>query len=203
MTKKHDGSLRRLGDTEKCPACGARIDSSAYRCIRCRIYFCFKCRRRVPRGEPQYQCVDQQCKYYGKLLCKGCTIDVPEVATVAKRRLVKHESVTPGNKRQILSHELYVRRFCTLTGMVAAIMVILGMGFWSEGRLLCLGVFIAPLVFIPVAVVTDLCCTFYYRGKIIPIEEVRVPAVYEDYTEEEEIARHRCCIACRHPVEHL
>jgi len=196
MAKKQDDSLRRLGDTEKCPACGLSIDSSAYHCPRCRIYFCFKCRRRVPRGEPQYQCVDQQCQYYGKLLCKGCTVDVPQIGTVAKRRMVKWPRGIRGSKREIGC----ISRWA---GVVATITFVLGMGAVSDGGLLCYALFAAPFVFCAVVLAADSYCRFSYRRKNIPIDDVQVPAVYEDYSEEEEIARHRCCIACRHPVEHL
>lgn len=73
--------LNRLGPQEKCPACGWRLDADAYRCPKCMIYFCFKCRRRVTVTDPQYQCLNQQCQYYGKLLCVVCTESVPEYQT--------------------------------------------------------------------------------------------------------------------------
>jgi hypothetical protein len=66
--------MRRRGDTGRCPACGWGLDAEAYRCPKCRIYFCYKCRARVGRGEIQFQCADQSCPYYGKLLCAGCTV---------------------------------------------------------------------------------------------------------------------------------
>lgn len=64
---------QRLGPESKCPACGTGLDPGAYRCPKCRIYFCFKCRKRVSIRDAQYQCVNQQCGYHGKLLCAGCT----------------------------------------------------------------------------------------------------------------------------------
>lgn len=67
---------RRVGDTAKCPACGVSMDPEAYRCPKCRIYFCFKCRDRIPEREPQFQCADQSCSYYGNLLCASCTVMV-------------------------------------------------------------------------------------------------------------------------------
>ena len=73
--------LRRIGDTQKCPACGWRIDADAYRCPKCRIYFCFKCRARVGKGESQFQCADQSCECYGKLLCAACTVMVDQPDT--------------------------------------------------------------------------------------------------------------------------
>ena len=73
--------FNRLGPQEKCPACGWRLDADAYRCPKCMIYFCFKCRRRVTATDPQYQCLNQKCQYYGKLLCEVCTESVPEFET--------------------------------------------------------------------------------------------------------------------------
>lgn len=69
---------KRRGPQEKCPACGWRLDADAYRCPKCMIYFCFKCRRRVTATDPQYQCLNQQCQYYGKLLCEVCTQSEPQ-----------------------------------------------------------------------------------------------------------------------------
>jgi hypothetical protein len=75
--------MRRRGDTEKCPACGWGLDPGAYRCPKCRIYFCFKCRARVTEREPQYQCADQSCECYGKLLCGACVVPVDDKQQVA------------------------------------------------------------------------------------------------------------------------
>ena len=65
-------SPQRLGDVEKCPICGSRVDSEAYHCPTCRNSFCFHCRAHVLPGEVQYKCTNQQCGYYGKLLCDVC-----------------------------------------------------------------------------------------------------------------------------------
>lgn len=70
--------IQRRGDVEKCPACGWRLDPGAYRCPKCRIYFCYKCRARVAEREQQYQCADQSCPCYGKLLCAACVVSPPE-----------------------------------------------------------------------------------------------------------------------------
>ena len=76
---KEGKSYRRVGALEKCPACGVSVDPGAYRCPRCLIYFCFKCRRRVQKGDDQFQCLNQQCDYHGKLLCSNCiTVTVTE-----------------------------------------------------------------------------------------------------------------------------
>ena len=74
--------IKRRGETEKCPACGTRLDDDAYRCPKCRIYFCYKCRARVAEREPQYECANQACSCYGKLLCAACVTPVEEKGLV-------------------------------------------------------------------------------------------------------------------------
>ena len=64
--------VHRLGDTKKCPACGSEVDPGAYHCPRCRNYFCYQCRARVLPTDPQFQCVNQECDYHGKLVCETC-----------------------------------------------------------------------------------------------------------------------------------
>src|SRR5262245_46068192 len=77
---------RRTGDTAKCPACGVPMDPEAYRCPSCLIYFCFKCRRRVQPHDEQFQCMNQQCDYYGKLLCNACIVEVAETVEGERSR---------------------------------------------------------------------------------------------------------------------
>jgi hypothetical protein len=67
---------RRLGDVQKCPACGSEIDPGAYHCPKCRNYFCFRCRARVSKPDPQFQCTNLSCDYHGKLLCGACDPEV-------------------------------------------------------------------------------------------------------------------------------
>jgi hypothetical protein len=64
--------VHRLGDTKKCPACGSEVDPGAYHCPRCRNYFCYRCRARVLPTDPQFQCLNQECDYHGKLVCGTC-----------------------------------------------------------------------------------------------------------------------------------
>ena len=64
---------KRKGDQSKCPVCGTGIDSHAYRCPKCRVYFCFKCRVQIRRSDQQSECANQTCDYYGKLLCDNCS----------------------------------------------------------------------------------------------------------------------------------
>ena len=85
--------LKRRGDTEKCPACGWRLDDGAYRCPKCRIYFCFKCRARVAERETQYQCANQACACYGKLLCSACVVPLAEPDSTVR---VSNENGTTG-----------------------------------------------------------------------------------------------------------
>lgn len=65
-------ALKRRGDVEKCPVCGSHVDAEAYHCPRCHSYFCFHCRARLMPPDTQLQCVNQQCDYYGKLVCGVC-----------------------------------------------------------------------------------------------------------------------------------
>jgi hypothetical protein len=66
--------LMRRGDIEKCPVCGLGVDAEAYHCPSCSNYFCYQCRARLVPPDPQLQCVNQHCDYYGKLVCEVCDI---------------------------------------------------------------------------------------------------------------------------------
>ncbi len=65
-------ACERRGDVEKCPVCGSRVDADAYHCPACHSFFCFHCRARLLPADTQLQCVNQQCDYYGKLVCDVC-----------------------------------------------------------------------------------------------------------------------------------
>jgi hypothetical protein len=73
-TRKNE--LKRRGDLQKCPVCGSHVDPEAYLCPHCRNYYCFHCRARLLASDQQYQCVNQNCEYYGKLLCSVCNPEV-------------------------------------------------------------------------------------------------------------------------------
>jgi hypothetical protein len=62
----------RRGDIGKCPICGSSVDPDAYHCATCRNYYCFHCRARLLPSDPQLECVNQDCGYYGKLICGVC-----------------------------------------------------------------------------------------------------------------------------------
>jgi ribosomal protein L34E len=63
---------QRRGDVNKCPVCGSPVDAEAYHCPKCRSFFCFHCRARVLPSDCQLQCINQDCGYYGKLICGVC-----------------------------------------------------------------------------------------------------------------------------------
>ena len=78
------GEMRRKGDVEECPACGWGLAASAYHCPKCRIYFCYKCRCRVGKTDAQFECADQSCDCYGKLVCNACVIERIDVKHFTK-----------------------------------------------------------------------------------------------------------------------
>ena len=86
--------MRRKGDVEKCPACGWGLAASAYRCPKCNIFFCYKCRVRVGINDKQYQCADQSCGCYGKLVCNACVVDVSTCESKTLTTEVIHDDAT-------------------------------------------------------------------------------------------------------------
>ncbi len=64
--------VARIGGREKCPICGTQIDPEAYHCPACHNYYCFHCRARLLGPDVHLQCFNQQCEYYGKLVCNLC-----------------------------------------------------------------------------------------------------------------------------------
>ena len=64
--------LQRRGDVNRCPVCGSQVDVEAYHCPACRNYFCYHCRARLLLSEKHLQCINQDCEYYGKLMCDVC-----------------------------------------------------------------------------------------------------------------------------------
>lgn len=47
-----------------------------YYCSHCRNYYYFRCRARLLGADKQYQCVNQDCEYYRKLVCGVCDPEV-------------------------------------------------------------------------------------------------------------------------------
>lgn len=166
---------RRVGDTSKCPACGISMDPDAYRCPKCRIYFCFKCRVRIPECESQFHCADQSCDCYGKLLCAACTIiikqELPqtshyETKTVGNAGIIEPLLITSA---VVGGCALVVAPFAVAAGTAAAVLV--GGGILMNK----LGINV-------------------FSTEVHTQEEVADPIRYIE---------HRCCVACRHPVKHL
>lgn len=179
MSSQHkDRNYQRTGNTAQCPACGVGMDANAYRCPRCFIYFCFKCRRRVQERDEQYQCMNQQCNYYGKLLCNACVIEVPQFDKRSRQ-----EQVEAGRKVAIVPRKLVAWAF----GVVGVLGCIAGhyCGFPWWGCLL------AGLVFGGVVAAFLATRTRFKQP------------VYKTVTETVEVGRMKSCIACRQAVEHL
>lgn len=68
--------IERRGDVGLCPVCGSEINPQAYHCAVCSNSFCYQCRARLLPSDKQLECVNQDCEYYGKLVCSLC--DTPE-----------------------------------------------------------------------------------------------------------------------------
>lgn len=71
-TTTQSATIERRGNLQKCPVCGMQVDPDAYLCPHCRNYYCFHCRTRLLVSDQQFQCVNRDCGYYGKLLCSLC-----------------------------------------------------------------------------------------------------------------------------------
>jgi len=136
--QRRKSEQNQVNSVANCPACGWRIDSEAYRCPKCHIYFCFKCRARIKRNDPQYQCMNQSCTYYGKLVCEACTEMVPQFRQV--------DDTVEITLSQPITEPNWV--FLIIVIIVFAILAILfllyqGIGFLSA---LFWGGFITPIV---------------------------------------------------------
>lgn len=166
--------LKRLGPQDKCPACGWRLDADAYRCPKCMIYFCFKCRRRVTVTDPQYQCLNQKCNYYGKLLCEVCTNAVPEYET--RTECVPEHHHVDGVWRHILGVGIAI-------GILCWIFTSFEVGF------------LVAVAFVVVGVVIAI-------AKKKPIFE-NDTTTYSTRTVRSQSGVRRECIACNQPVEIL
>jgi hypothetical protein len=165
--------FNRLGPQEKCPACGWRLDPGAYRCPKCRIYFCFKCRRRVIERDAQYQCLNQQCLYYGKLLCEVCTESVPEY----EDRQVPHYS----------SGQSGVWRIFSIAAGVVGVIVWIVSGEFAIGLLCAVAGLVGGAVF-----ASKNGWAWFDK-----------PGSTNYTTERYQTGDHKACIACKQPVEVL
>lgn len=196
--QRGERQYRRIGDTAKCPACGCRMDAEAYRCPKCYIYFCFKCRARVTEREPQFQCADQSCPCYGKLLCAACTIMVPEFGDVTS---TEYDEVPDKPEHKALVGDNW--GFAALIIPVvagAAMSAWVKTSFYTEiSTAVEWGIAAAILAFIIMGrILSDAHSTWFKREKLIPATTKRVP---RKITENKQIAEHRCCIQCKHPIK--
>jgi hypothetical protein len=169
---------RRLGDTAKCPACGWRMDPEAYRCPKCHIYFCFKCRARVTERDPPFQCANQSCSCYGKLLCAACTVMVPEFAAVTRITTPAH-TIKEGDSWGCAA---------LVVPILVGIYLWITYSFWT-------GLLGAIVAFVTVAILlVSAKSTWIEQDKVIPGTTV---------TNNEKVAEHRCCIQCKRPTKTL
>lgn len=187
-------TYRRIGNLAECPACGWEMSPNAYRCPKCFIYFCFKCRTQIREREPQYQCSDQACPQYGKLLCAACTLMVSEFGDVTRTEV----DVVPDQPERTVET---VETADTLGCAIIAIVVIL--------------VFMLSSITIPLwggivcSIAAGYATAFIIeksgidrrkRSQVLP---ATTRDVRRDVTENVQVAEHRCCIQCRHPAKVL
>jgi len=184
VEEQRERRYRRVGDTAKCPACGVSMDPEAYRCPKCRIYFCFKCRRRVQPRDPQFQCMNQQCDQYGKLLCNACVVEVPVMGDRSRPVLVEAEK--PGYHKQSVSGAAIYWSSAIASGVIFAVGMYFGLPWWG-------------------AALGGLVLAVILAGWLGSLQDwiAAVPAVYTTVTENVEIGRRKSCIACRQAVEHI
>ena len=187
---KENDSMRRIGETQKCPACGCRMDADAYRCPNCRIYFCFKCRARVSEHEQQYQCSDQSCKYYAKLLCHACVAVEPVYGDHTEEERVL---TSPGEHRKTAMHS----RMLWANSSAIGVLVLVWFFFSFMAALVT-----AALSWIGIVVYTSRRKDFNWDGT--PIVYHRDPTYETKYTTTKvRTGDEVLCIECRHPVKHL
>ncbi len=175
---RENRTYRRMGDTAKCPACGVSMDADAYRCPKCRIYFCFKCRRRVQPRDPQYQCMNQQCEQYGKLLCNACIVEIPQMGERSREDLVQ-----PGQNVKVVPANVLSWVFFITLGLSFAAGLYFGLPWW--------GGIVGGIIFSGIV-----------AGWLSTLTEYKQP-VYRTVTENVEVGRSKCCIACKQAVEHI
>lgn len=188
-SQREEQHYRRKGNTAKCPACGEPMDPEAYRCPKCKIYFCFKCRRRVQPRDEQFQCMNQKCGYYGKLLCNACVVEVPTYGEESWPELVPGETKASG---------------IPLVAVACVFVAITLLGFGSglyfdwKDRALNETWIMAWCLAIIAGVVGAGVSAFLIKE--FPRE---VDPVYRNVPLTVEVGRSKCCIACREAVEHL
>jgi hypothetical protein len=122
--------------------------------------------------------MNQQCGYYGKLLCNACVVEVPQMGD---------------RSRQVLAEEGRSVKIVPSSAVVWAFFVVLALGLGAGlysglppwGGLIG-GAIVGAIVAAGLANMTQ------YKQP-----------VYKTVVENVEVGRSRCCLACRQAVEHL
>jgi hypothetical protein len=96
------------------------------------IYFCYKCRKRVQKGDKQFQCVNQTCACHGKLLCSACTVMVPEFGDVTTS--IPHYG-NSGSGQAVLWT-------AGIIGLLVSFFTSFGVGFWVAVAIAIIGAII-------------------------------------------------------------
>lgn len=189
MGDDRDRPYRRIGNATECPACGWGMSPNAYRCPKCYIYFCFKCRTQVREREPQFQCADQACPQHGKLLCAACTVMVPEFRDVTRS---EYDTVPDQPEKTVEVGD----NWGYATFIVPIVAGIASKGFETP-TIACIVVF---AFFVMRFILVQCGSTWFVEDKVIPATTKRV---YRNVTENQQVAEHRSCIQCRHPIKVL
>ena len=154
------------------------MDSDAYRCPRCLIYFCYTCRRRIQQRDPQFQCMNQRCEQYGKMLCNACIVEVPVMGDRSSPELVEDFKTV-----QTVPDNVIASAFFIILSVGIGAGFYFGLPWWGGlvgGAILGGGV----------------------AGCLSNQTEYKQP-VYRTVVENVEVGRSKCCIACRQAVQHL
>lgn len=189
-------TYQRSGPESKCPACGWRLDPDAYRCPKCLIYFCHKCRKRVQKNDAQFQCANQTCGCHGKLVCAACTVMVPEFGDVFHTTVVAGK-VTPARSG--------TWEAIKLIALICAVIVWLSISP-SSGPIsplgfiinLCLGLITGVVILATGAFISIQCGRPLKDVPVVKAEDRMITT-----SERGQIGDHRSCIQCRKPVEVL
>ena len=133
-----------------------------------------KCRARVAKGDTQYQCADQSCDFYGKLLCAACTVQVP----------IETEQQTSESELRPIG--------CLVVLLISIGVGVLVASFQSWGVI---------AIVTSISAVIGSALLFLYLGGIwfwsewLLFKDVQVQV--------RSVAQHRCCVQCRHPVKKM
>jgi hypothetical protein len=122
--------------------------------------------------------MNQQCPQYGKLLCNGCTVEVPLMGDCARQKLVE-----PGKTIRVVPGKIVLTVFVIVTGIGFGAGVYFGMPWLGA---MFGGAIIAGIV----------------SAWLVSLKENLEP-ICETITETVEVGRQKSCIACRQAVGNL